>query len=137
MSNSNKINIAVIGATGYTGLDLIFMLSKHPKIKFKNLCATKNLGKKIDFFDKRIKRKLPKITSIKKIIWHKLDLVFLSLNGELKIINLHYYKNKIMIYLLILELMTTEYMKKIYKAKKLINKLYSIPEFKKLYKNLE
>ena len=71
MSNSNKINVAVIGATGYTGLDLIFMLSKHPKIKLINLCATKNLGKKIDFFDKRIKRKLPKITSIKKIIWHK------------------------------------------------------------------
>ena len=92
MSNSNKINVAVIGATGYTGLDLIFMLSKHPKIKLKNLCATKNLGKKIDFFDKRIKRKLPKITSIKKIIWNKLDLVFLSLpNGEAqKIINLHY-----------------------------------------------
>ena len=28
---NNKLKIAVIGATGYTGLDLIFMLSKHPK----------------------------------------------------------------------------------------------------------
>ena len=50
MSIIKKINIAVIGATGYTGLDLILMLSKHPKIKLKYLCATKNLGKKIKLF---------------------------------------------------------------------------------------
>jgi len=28
--SKKKINIAVIGATGYTGLDLVFLLSKHP-----------------------------------------------------------------------------------------------------------
>ena len=50
-----KINIAVIGATGYTGLDLINLLSKHPKVNIKNLCATKNLGKKIAYFYNRIK----------------------------------------------------------------------------------
>ena len=44
---NNKINIAVIGATGYTGLDLTYMLSKHSRVNIKNLCATKNLGKKI------------------------------------------------------------------------------------------
>ena len=54
----NKINIAVIGATGYTGLDLIFLLSKHPRVNIKHLCATKNLGKGIFFFDKRIKKKV-------------------------------------------------------------------------------
>ena len=83
MSMYNKINVAVIGATGYTGLDLVLMLSKHPKVKIKYLCATKNLGKKISFFDKRIKKKLPNISSIKNIEWNTLDLVFLSLpNGE-------------------------------------------------------
>ena len=56
MSENDKINIALIGATGYTGLDLILMLSKHPKVRIKYLCATKNLGKKINFFDKRIKK---------------------------------------------------------------------------------
>tara|TARA_X000001036_G_scaffold381887_1_gene374239 strand:- start:1402 stop:2436 length:1035 start_codon:yes stop_codon:yes gene_type:complete len=81
--SKKKINIAVIGATGYTGLDLVFLLSKHPKANITNLCATKNLGKKISFFDKRIKKKLPKISSIKKINWIKIDLAFLSLpNGE-------------------------------------------------------
>ena len=57
MSSKNKINIAVIGATGYTGLDLILMLSKHPRVKITNLCATKNLGKNINYFDERIKKK--------------------------------------------------------------------------------
>ena len=48
MSIQSKINIAVIGATGYTGLDLILLLSKHPKANIINLCATRNLGKNID-----------------------------------------------------------------------------------------
>ena len=45
MSKKN-IRAAVIGATGYTGLDLIFFLSKHQKVILLNLCATKNLVKK-------------------------------------------------------------------------------------------
>ena len=60
--SKNKINVAVIGATGYTGLDLIFLLTKHPKVNINYLCATKNLGKKISLFDKRIKKKLPNKT---------------------------------------------------------------------------
>ena len=108
MTKINKLNIAVIGATGYTGLDLIFFLSKHPKVKILNLCATKNLGKKINFFDKRIKKDLPKISSIKNIKWEKLDLIFLSLpNGEAqKIIKKTFINIKILnilIYHLILE----------------------------------
>ena len=82
MSVQKKINIAVIGATGYTGLDLILLLSKHPKVNIIYLCATKNLGKNINFFDKRIKKKLPKISSVNKINWEILDLVFLSLPKE-------------------------------------------------------
>ena len=64
--SKKKINIAVIGATGYTGLDLIYLLSKHPYTKILNLCATKKIGKNISFFDKRITKKLPKISSVKK-----------------------------------------------------------------------
>ena len=96
MSIKHKLKIAVIGATGYTGLDLVYILSKHPKVKIVNLCATKNLNKNISFFDKRIKKKLPKTSSINKINWNDLDLVFLSLpNGEAqKIIKKTYYKFK-------------------------------------------
>ncbi len=94
--SKKKINIAVIGATGYTGLDLIYLLSGHPGINIKYICARKNLGKRISFFDRRIKKNLPKITSLKSLKWSNLDLVFLSLpNGKAQnIINRLYYKYK-------------------------------------------
>ena len=92
--SKKKINIAVIGATGYTGLDLVLLLSKHPRANIVYLSATKNLGKNITFFDKRIKKKLPKISSVKRIDWSNIDLAFLSLpNGEAqKLIKGIYYK---------------------------------------------
>tara|TARA_Y200000002_G_scaffold183945_1_gene151855 strand:- start:492 stop:1523 length:1032 start_codon:yes stop_codon:yes gene_type:complete len=138
--SKKKINIAVIGATGYTGLDLVFLLSKHPKANIINLCATKNLGKNISFFDKRIKKKLPNISSVKKIDWSNIDLAFLSLpNGEAqKLIKKIYYKYKNVRFIdLSADFRITDLKKykKNYKkhmAPKLIkNSIYAIPEFVK------
>ena len=139
MSNYDKINVAVIGATGFTGLDLILILSKHPKVRIINLCATKNIGKKINFFDNRIKKKLPKISLVSKINWKKLDLVFLSLpNGEAqKLIKKHYHTNKHLKFIDLsgdFRITNIKIYKKNYntnhKAKELIkHSLYSIPEF--------
>ena len=141
MSIQKKINIGVIGATGYTGLDLVLILSKHPKVKIKYLCATKNLGKNINFFDKRIKKQLPKISSVKRINWKSLDLVFLSLpNGEAqKLINKIFLINKNLKFIDLsadFRITNSKIYKKNYKlkhkAKNLIKKsIYSIPEFSK------
>ncbi len=137
----NKIHAAVIGATGYTGLDLVYYLSKHPKVKIINLCASKNLGKKIGYFDKRLKSSLPRISSIRDINWSKLDLVFLSLpNGEAqKIVKKTFKKYKDLKYIdLSADFRITN--PKIYfknyktqhKAKKYIKEsIYSISEFNK------
>ena len=94
MSITNKIRIAVVGATGYTGLDFVYILSKHPKTKISYLWAKKNIGKKITYFDKRIKKKLPKISSINSIDWNDIDLVFLSMpDGEAqKVIKKTFYR---------------------------------------------
>ena len=75
----NKINIAVAGATGYVGLDLIKILSSHPRARIKYLCAQKNIGKNIQFFDKRIKKRLPKISNLKNVNWNEIDVLFCSL----------------------------------------------------------
>lgn len=138
MSAHNKKNVAVIGATGFTGLDLVFILSKHPKVKIVNLCATKNLGKNINDFDKRIKKKLPKISSVNQINWSSLDVVFFSLpNGEAqKLIKKHYNDNNSLKFIdLSADFRITNYKiyKKIYNrnhnAKYLIKKsFYSLPE---------
>ena len=146
MSIHNKINVAVIGATGYTGLDLILMLSKHPNVNIKYLCATKNLGKKISFFDKRIKKKLPNISSVGSINWINLDLVFLSLpNGEAqKLIKKIFFKNIKLKFIDLsadFRISNSKIYEKNYnikhKAKNLIkNSIYSIPELnKKLINN--
>ena len=137
--SKKKINIAILGATGYTGLDLILLLSKHPRVNIKNLCATKNLGKKISYFDKRIKKKLPKITSLKKINWSKIDLVFLSLpNGEsqklIKKIFFKYQNLKFIDLSADFRIINVKEYKSRYgadhKAKELIkDSVYSIPEF--------
>ena len=80
----DSLNIAIAGATGYVGLELIKILLKHPKSKIIYLCAQKSIGKSINKFDKNIKTKrLPKITSTNKIKWNKINVIFTALpNGE-------------------------------------------------------
>ena len=105
------------------------------------MCATKNLGKNINFFDKRIKKKLPKISSVKKINWKSLDLVFLSLpNGEAqKLINKFFLINRNLKFIDLsadFRISNSKIYEKNYKikhkAKNLIKKsIYSLPEFSK------
>jgi N-acetyl-gamma-glutamyl-phosphate reductase len=80
----DALNIAIAGATGYVGIELIKILSKHSKAKILYLCATKSIGKKIYNFDKKIhKKNLPKISKIKNIDWNKINILFTALpNGE-------------------------------------------------------
>ena len=137
----NSINVVVAGATGYVGLDLVFFLSKHPKVKIVNLCAQKNIGKSISFFDSRIKKKLPKICKIKTVNWNKVDLLYLSLpNGEAQKLIKRLYNNYSNLRFIDLsadfrlenaiKYKNTYF--KTHKAKKLISKsLYSITELKK------
>ena len=65
MSMINKLKVAVIGATGYTGLELVYFLSRHPKVKINYLCATKNLGKEIAFLIRELKKNYLKLHSQK------------------------------------------------------------------------
>ena len=79
----DSIKIAIAGATGYVGIQLVKILSNHPKSKIIYLCAQKSVGKKISFFDRKIKKKLPKISKIENINWSKIDIIFTALpNGE-------------------------------------------------------
>ena len=84
MIMKDSLKIAVAGATGYVGLELVKILQHHPNAKIIYLCAQKSLGKPISSFDKKIKNnKLPKISHINKINWDKINILFTALpNGE-------------------------------------------------------
>ena len=57
-----KLNILVVGSTGYIGTELIKLLINHKGIKIKYLCGDSSAGKKISTFDQSLKKiKLPKI----------------------------------------------------------------------------
>ena len=139
--NKNCINVVVAGATGYVGLDLVYLLSNHPNTKIINLCAQKNIGKQINSFDRRIKKKLPKISKIKSVNWKEIDLLFLSLpNGEAqKLVKKLYYKYVNLKFIdLSADFRLENYTKytntyhKNHKAKDLIKKtIYAISELKK------
>ena len=146
--NGNKIKVAVIGATGYVGLDLVYLLSHHPRVRILNLCATKNLGSRISRFDKRLKKKLPIISDIKKVEWNKIDLIFLSLpNGEgQKLVKKLFYKFKHLKFIdLSADFRVTKpenykrWYKRNHSAKDLIKySIYSVSEFvQKKYKIIE
>jgi N-acetyl-gamma-glutamyl-phosphate reductase len=138
--SQNKINAVVAGATGYVGLDLVYYLSRHPKVNISYLCAQKNIGKNIKYFDKRIIKKLPKTSDLKNVKWSNVDLLFLSLpNGEAqKIIKKLFHYNHLKFIDLSADFRINDSNK--YKnwysikhnAKNLIDKsIYSIPEFTK------
>ena len=79
-----SIKVAIAGATGYVGMELVKILSKHPKTEIKYLCAQKFIGKNINIINNNIKnRKLPKISKLKEINWKNINVIFTALpNGE-------------------------------------------------------
>ena len=137
----DSLNIAIAGATGYVGLELIKILSKHTRAKILYLCATKSIGKEIYNFDKKIvKKNLPKISKIKNINWKKINILFTALpNGEAQKI-----AKKLPNHVKLIDLSAdfrlkdSRLYKKWYginhKCKKLINKsIYAITEFSRSY----
>jgi len=135
-----KLNLVVAGATGYIGLELVKILTKHPRVNIKYLCAQSSIGSKISRFSKDLKRyrKLPNITNIKNVNFNDIDVLFAALpNG-----NAHKIANKLPKKTLLIDLSAdfrlqkpAEY-EKWYKikhgAKNLIDKsVYLIPELSK------
>ena len=47
----NKLKVAVLGSTGYVGLELINILTNHPIVDIKFLGSDSSANKKINSFD--------------------------------------------------------------------------------------
>ncbi|MCF6200082.1 MAG: N-acetyl-gamma-glutamyl-phosphate reductase, partial [Hyphomicrobiaceae bacterium] len=76
----NNINIAVIGASGYTGADLVRLALRHPHITIKALVAKTHAGKAMaQVFPHLGGQGLPDLVDSEAVDWSGLDAVFCGL----------------------------------------------------------
>lgn len=77
---SNRIRVAILGASGYTGAELIRLLSRHPHIDFVTLTADRHAGKKMaEVFPHLGGLDLPDLITIERADWSAVDCVFCCL----------------------------------------------------------
>jgi N-acetyl-gamma-glutamyl-phosphate reductase len=72
---SNKVKIGVLGASGYTGAELVRLLLCHPQSKIDLLTADRRAGKSMtDVFAQFTPFALPTLTSVEDADWQALGL---------------------------------------------------------------
>ena len=77
IKKNSKIRVGVLGASGYTGSELIRLLLKHPKIEIKSLIGNKSKGQKLgNIFSHFSHIDLPIINSSENTDYSQLDVVF-------------------------------------------------------------
>ena len=77
---SNKIRIAILGASGYTGAELLRLLARHPHVEIRAMTADRSAGKTIDsVFPHLGGLDLPRLTTVEQVAWDDVDLVFCAL----------------------------------------------------------
>ncbi len=75
-----KIPVAILGASGYTGAELIRLALSHPHIEMVSLVADSNAGKPIEsLYPHLANRGLPNLVDISKVDWKKIEAVFCCL----------------------------------------------------------
>ncbi len=78
--STQKINIAVIGASGYTGADLTRLAMRHPNINIKALVAKTHAGKPMAaVFPHLGGHGLPDLVDVEGVDWDGVDAVFCGL----------------------------------------------------------
>ncbi len=77
---SKKVNIAIFGASGYTGAELIRILLNHPFVNIKSLIAESNAGKNIsEIFSHFAPYNLPELIKQEDANFNDIQAVFLCL----------------------------------------------------------
>jgi N-acetyl-gamma-glutamyl-phosphate reductase len=81
-AKDKKAKIGILGASGYTGAELVRLLLRHPRTEIALLTADRRAGKSMaEVFAQFVPYKLPKLTSVEDASWKALvlDLAFCAL----------------------------------------------------------
>lgn len=77
---TDRISIAILGASGYTGIELLRLLTLHPNAAVRTLTADRHAGKDLaEIFPHVTPLRLPKMVKIDEVDWTGHDLVFCCL----------------------------------------------------------
>ncbi len=80
MSIRDRVRIGILGASGYTGAELLRLLRYHPHVAIAALSADRQAGKPIGaVFPHLAGEDLPDLVTIGEVDWSALDLVFCGL----------------------------------------------------------
>jgi N-acetyl-gamma-glutamyl-phosphate reductase len=80
MSNSKLIRAAVLGASGYTGADLIRLAARHPNIKITALIAKGHAGQTLaQVFPHLSSLAVPSLMTSDEVDWDDVDVAFCGL----------------------------------------------------------
>ena len=75
-----KIRIGVLGASGYTGADLVRLAARHPNVEIAALTANTHAGKRMEeVFPHFFMLDLPPLVTWEEVDWSGLDTVFCGL----------------------------------------------------------
>lgn len=78
--NMNSIRVGILGASGYTGAELLRLLIPHGGVEIQALTADRKAGEEIGaVFPHLAPYKLPRLKKIEDIAWDKIDAVFCAL----------------------------------------------------------
>src|SRR5882724_9647158 len=74
------MRIGILGASGYTGAELVRLLARHPQVEIRLLTADRQAGKPLaEVFPQFGHLKLPTLVKIEEADWSGIDLVFCCL----------------------------------------------------------
>lgn len=77
---TDRINVAILGASGYTGAELVRMLLVHPRVRIAALTADRKAGSTMaEAFPQFYGYDLPRLIAIPELDWAGIDLVFCAL----------------------------------------------------------